>query len=120
MKLDSEHLEILSVIVEKGGLTEGAELLGKRRHLGVRIVQALQCDSGGLLGITKARGGSRGGEPSSFAILTGCRTERLSLIDGGLNLDDGGLGTRSAGREPPRDHVALRGHRRHIGQRPDQ
>ncbi len=29
MKLDSEHLEILSVIVEKGGLTEGAEALGK-------------------------------------------------------------------------------------------
>ncbi|KPQ06519.1 MAG: Transcriptional regulator [Rhodobacteraceae bacterium HLUCCA12] len=29
MKLDSEHLEILAVIVEKGGLTEGAEALGK-------------------------------------------------------------------------------------------
>jgi DNA-binding transcriptional LysR family regulator len=29
MKLDSEHLEILAVIVEMGGLTEGAEALGK-------------------------------------------------------------------------------------------
>lgn len=29
MKLDSEHLEILAVIVEKGGLSEGAEALGK-------------------------------------------------------------------------------------------
>lgn len=29
MKLDSEHLEILAVIVERGGLTEGAEALGK-------------------------------------------------------------------------------------------
>lgn len=29
MKLDSEHLEILAVIVDKGGLTEGAEALGK-------------------------------------------------------------------------------------------
>ena len=29
MKLDSEHLEILAMIVEKGGLTEGAESLGK-------------------------------------------------------------------------------------------
>lgn len=29
MKLDSEHLEILAVIVEKGGLTEAAEALGK-------------------------------------------------------------------------------------------
>lgn len=29
MKLDSEHLEILAMIVEKGGLTEGAEALGK-------------------------------------------------------------------------------------------
>lgn len=29
MKVDSEHLEILAVIVEKGGLTEGAEALGK-------------------------------------------------------------------------------------------
>jgi DNA-binding transcriptional LysR family regulator len=29
MKLDSEHLEILAVIVEKGGLTEGADALGK-------------------------------------------------------------------------------------------
>ena len=29
MKLESEHLEILAMIVEKGGLTEGAEALGK-------------------------------------------------------------------------------------------
>ena len=29
MKIDSEHLEILAVIVEKGGLTEGADELGK-------------------------------------------------------------------------------------------
>ncbi|MCC5988648.1 MAG: LysR family transcriptional regulator [Pararhodobacter sp.] len=29
MKMDGEHLEILAVIVEKGGLTEGAEALGK-------------------------------------------------------------------------------------------
>ena len=29
MKIDSEHLEILALIVEKGGLTEGAEALGK-------------------------------------------------------------------------------------------
>lgn len=29
MKIDSEHLEILAVIVEKGGLTEGADALGK-------------------------------------------------------------------------------------------
>lgn len=29
MKLDSEHLEILAVIVETGGLTEGADVLGK-------------------------------------------------------------------------------------------
>lgn len=29
MKLDSEHLEILAVIVEQGGLTEAAGVLGK-------------------------------------------------------------------------------------------
>ncbi len=29
MKIDSEHLEILAMIVERGGLTEGAEALGK-------------------------------------------------------------------------------------------
>ncbi|WP_066704859.1 LysR family transcriptional regulator [Celeribacter ethanolicus] len=29
MKIDSEHLEILAMIVEKGGLTEGAEAMGK-------------------------------------------------------------------------------------------
>jgi DNA-binding transcriptional LysR family regulator len=29
MRLDSEHLDILAVIVEKGGLTEGADALGK-------------------------------------------------------------------------------------------
>ncbi|QQM33002.1 LysR family transcriptional regulator (plasmid) [Martelella lutilitoris] len=29
MKIDSEHLEILAAIVEKGGLTEGADELGK-------------------------------------------------------------------------------------------
>lgn len=29
MKMDSEHLEILALIVERGGLTEGADALGK-------------------------------------------------------------------------------------------
>ena len=29
MKIDPRHLEILFAIVERGGLTEGAEMLGK-------------------------------------------------------------------------------------------
>ena len=42
MKLDSDHLEILAVIVEKGGLTEGAEALGKSQPSVSRTIAFLQ------------------------------------------------------------------------------
>lgn len=42
MKLDSEHLEILAVIVEKGGLTEGAEALGKSQPSVSRTMALLE------------------------------------------------------------------------------
>ncbi len=42
MKLDSEHLEILAVIVEKGGLTEGAEALGKSQPSVSRTMSLLE------------------------------------------------------------------------------
>jgi DNA-binding transcriptional LysR family regulator len=42
MKLSSEHLEILAAIVEKGGLTEGATMLGKSQPSVSRIVSFLE------------------------------------------------------------------------------
>lgn len=42
MKLDSEHLEILAMIVEKGGLTEGAEALGKSQPSVSRTISMLE------------------------------------------------------------------------------
>lgn len=42
MKIDSEHLEILAVIVEKGGLTEGAEALGKSQPSVSRTMALLE------------------------------------------------------------------------------
>lgn len=42
MKLDSEHLEILALIVEKGGLTEGAEALGKSQPSVSRTMALLE------------------------------------------------------------------------------
>ena len=42
MKLDSEHLEILAMIVEKGGLTEGAEALGKSQPSVSRTISNLE------------------------------------------------------------------------------
>ena len=42
MKLDSEHLEILAVIVEKGGLSEGAEALGKSQPSVSRTMALLE------------------------------------------------------------------------------
>lgn len=42
MKIDSEHLEILAVIVEKGGLTEGAEALGKSQPSVSRSMSMLE------------------------------------------------------------------------------
>lgn len=42
MKLSSDHLEILAIIVEKGGLTEGAEALGKSQPSVSRTVAYLQ------------------------------------------------------------------------------
>lgn len=42
MKLDSEHLEILAVIVERGGLTEGAEALGKSQPSVSRTMALLE------------------------------------------------------------------------------
>lgn len=42
MKLDSEHLEILAMIVDKGGLTEGAEALGKSQPSVSRTMALLE------------------------------------------------------------------------------
>lgn len=42
MRLDSEHLEILAMIVEKGGLTEGAEALGKSQPSVSRTIALLE------------------------------------------------------------------------------
>lgn len=42
MKLDSEHLEILAMIVEKGGLTEGAEAMGKSQPSVSRTMALLE------------------------------------------------------------------------------
>lgn len=42
MKIDSEHLEILAVIVERGGLTEGAEALGKSQPSVSRSMSLLE------------------------------------------------------------------------------
>ena len=46
MKLDSEHLEILAAIVEQGGLTEGAEALGKSQPSVSRSVALLEARIG--------------------------------------------------------------------------
>lgn len=42
MKIDSEHLEILAVIVENGGLTEGADALGKSQPSVSRTMALLE------------------------------------------------------------------------------
>ena len=42
MKLDSEHLEILAMIVDRGGLTEGAEALGKSQPSVSRTISNLE------------------------------------------------------------------------------
>ena len=42
MKLDSEHLEILAMIVENGGLTEGAEAFGKSQPSVSRTMALLE------------------------------------------------------------------------------
>lgn len=42
MKIDSEHLEILAAIVEKGGLTEGADALGKSQPSVSRSMSLLE------------------------------------------------------------------------------
>jgi DNA-binding transcriptional LysR family regulator len=42
MKIDSEHLEILALIVEKGGLTEGAEAMGKSQPSVSRTMALLE------------------------------------------------------------------------------
>ena len=46
MKLDSEHLEILAAIVEQGGLTEGAEALGKSQPSVSRSMALLEARIG--------------------------------------------------------------------------
>lgn len=49
MKLESEHLEILAMIVEKGGLTEGAEALGKSQPSVSRTIAMLEQRVGAAL-----------------------------------------------------------------------
>ena len=49
MKLDSEHLEILAMVVERGGLTEGAEALGKSQPSVSRTMALLEDPIGAAL-----------------------------------------------------------------------
>ena len=49
MKLESEHLEILAMIVEKGGLTEGAEALHKSQPSVSRTISLLEQRVGAAL-----------------------------------------------------------------------
>lgn len=49
MKIDSEHLEILAMIVERGGLTEGAEALGKSQPSVSRSMALLEDRIGAAL-----------------------------------------------------------------------
>lgn len=49
MKLDGEHLEILAMIVDKGGLTEGAEALGKSQPSVSRTMALLEDRIGAAL-----------------------------------------------------------------------
>jgi DNA-binding transcriptional LysR family regulator len=85
MKLESEHLEILAMIVEKGGLTEGAEALGKSQPSVSRTISLLEQRIGAPLfeagrrplrptelGASLARLGSR---------IYALNTEARSLVD---------------------------------------
>lgn len=49
MKLDARHLEIIAAIVDHGGLTEGAEALGKSQPSVSRTVAMLESRVGGRL-----------------------------------------------------------------------
>ena len=47
MKIDPRHLEIISAIVDEGGLTEGAEALGKSQPSLSRSIALLEARIGG-------------------------------------------------------------------------
>ena len=49
MKIDSRHLEIIAAIVDNGGLTEGAEALGKSQPSVSRTVAMLEARIGARL-----------------------------------------------------------------------
>ena len=49
MKLDPRHLEILAAIVDHGGLTEGAEALGKSQPSVSRTLSQLEARIGAPL-----------------------------------------------------------------------
>lgn len=64
MKLDPRHLEILSAIVEHGGLTEGAEALGKSQPSVSRSLSMLE----ERLGIELFEAGRRPLRPTDFCL----------------------------------------------------
>lgn len=83
MKLDSEHLEILAVIVEKGGLTEGAEALGKSQPSVSRTMALLE----ERLGLPLFEPGRRPLRPTEL----GASLARIGARIRALNLDAGQL-----------------------------
>ncbi|WP_330646912.1 LysR family transcriptional regulator [Thioclava sp. FTW29] len=78
MRIDSEHLEILAMIVEQGGLTEGAEALGKSQPSVSRSMAILEK----RLGLSLFEHGRRPLRPTDFGqelAKIGRRIHNLSL-----------------------------------------
>lgn len=77
MKLDSEHLEILATIIEAGGLTEGAQLLGKSQPSVSRSMALLE----ERLGVALFEPGRRPLRPTEFALNLAKFGARLRLAN---------------------------------------
>lgn len=82
MKLDPRHLEILAAIVDNGGLTEGAEALGKSQPSVSRTLSLLE----GRLGTSLFERGKRPLRPTELCI--SIANEGRKIIDANRNAGD--------------------------------
>ncbi len=94
------------------GNAEGAELLGDRRHLGVRVVQPVEGLLDRVSGLGHLRAQRGNGEPGPLAAARGLVGSDAGVVHRGLDLDEAGRGRTAPARPPGAVDVPVAGHRR--------
>ncbi len=115
--VDDGRVQALGLGARPAGLrAELTELLGDGRQRRVGLVQPRERDVDALLRVEPLALDPGDVEAEALALGRGLGQLRRGLVDRRLDLQQAGLRGRAARRGVRAEHVALAGHRRHVGQ----